>query len=786
VDAKQLKSQVGPGDHPATGPVDISVLVTVHNEGSLLYRTLRCLQRCIDFTRASGRTVETTIVIDRATSPRLLEIAREWQKESERTQIQEVDYGCLARSRNHGVRESSGQFMAFLDGDDMFCRDWLVKAHEVCSANPKSIAHPEITYYFPRDRVGMRRTDMSHYQELLEYNLWQALAMAHRSVYEQVPYQSDTEDFGYEDWLWNCETISAGFVHVNVAQTLMAIRQKPPAESLCHMTAACDKSVAPNRLFREILSQPVEICHGPQNKVIDCSGSESDSLRDSAPSYEGPTLASAAGGHDERACQGNFAMRRDPLEAVTSLVKKAFFSARLGFLRKRIPPQYRHAIREILRSTKEVVKITLSARGFESSPLPLWAEDELVELARIDPTVGPPAPWLIPPNPPARICRHVTPGMRALMKAQKSRVYILNSLEIGGTELVAIHYMSAVRENVFVITTHESSNPWSRALPTGTVLIDIGNTGLSDSEKILLLQRLLLEADMDFVHTIHSGVGLDLFIKKSRTFRGKRMFASFFSTGVSPSGYESGYAISHFPYLLDFFVRVSTDNASFKHKMEVLFGVPKDLIVPHHMPVSSPGFPMAQKGAPCSTEPITSQPADRPLKLFFAGRLSSAKRPEIAAQAVKKLLSEGADITLDIWGPMDRDYRMEIPRRTEIRMRGTYSGLSSIGLSNYDAMILPSQWEGLPNVVIECMGNGIPVIAANVGGVGELVSENTGWLVDDTDNPEAYKEVIRNILKDREALRAKGDNARTLVEKKHSWANFQQEVKEFYEAPPLS
>jgi glycosyltransferase involved in cell wall biosynthesis len=49
------------------------------------------------------------------------------------------------------------------------------------------------------------------------------------------------------------------------------------------------------------------------------------------------------------------------------------------------------------------------------------------------------------------------------------------------------------------------------------------------------------------------------------------------------------------------------------------------------------------------------------------------------------------------------------------------------------AFLLTSEVEGLPAVVLESMYCGTPVVAYNVGGVGEVVQADTGWLIDKND-----------------------------------------------------
>ena len=72
-------------------------------------------------------------------------------------------------------------------------------------------------------------------------------------------------------------------------------------------------------------------------------------------------------------------------------------------------------------------------------------------------------------------------------------------------------------------------------------------------------------------------------------------------------------------------------------------------------------------------------------------------------------------------------------------------------MNGLDVFVLPSRWEGMPNVVLEAMAFGLPVIATNVGGSPELVVSGkdgeTGIIVS-PENEEELSSALISILDD--------------------------------------
>lgn len=79
-------------------------------------------------------------------------------------------------------------------------------------------------------------------------------------------------------------------------------------------------------------------------------------------------------------------------------------------------------------------------------------------------------------------------------------------------------------------------------------------------------------------------------------------------------------------------------------------------------------------------------------------------------------------------------------------------------LRQADLFWLPSEWEGLPNVVLEAMASGLPVIATDVGGTRELIRhEGDGFLIHTGDRDALVRhslDLLRDTDKRRQFARA--------------------------------
>ena len=82
-----------------------------------------------------------------------------------------------------------------------------------------------------------------------------------------------------------------------------------------------------------------------------------------------------------------------------------------------------------------------------------------------------------------------------------------------------------------------------------------------------------------------------------------------------------------------------------------------------------------------------------------------------------------------------------------------------------ELFVMTSEYEGMPNALIEAMCLGLPVISTKVSGATDIIEDGVnGFLVDCRDEV-ALERIIRNVLAKSELRKALGSNAAKLSDK---------------------
>ena len=159
--------------------------------------------------------------------------------------------------------------------------------------------------------------------------------------------------------------------------------------------------------------------------------------------------------------------------------------------------------------------------------------------------------------------------------------------------------------------------------------------------------------------------------------------------------------------------------------------------------------------------PLRSLP--RPAEGFIVGSLGRLEEQK-GFDILLRSLTELPDVTAVVVGDgSGRQGLIEFSESLGISDRVVFPGWSDRArdhLTTFDVFVLPSRGEALPLSILEAMFAGLPVVAADVGGIGEAVVDGeTGSLVPPND-PIALAGAIRELLADPARRRDMGRRAR--------------------------
>jgi glycosyltransferase involved in cell wall biosynthesis len=171
------------------------------------------------------------------------------------------------------------------------------------------------------------------------------------------------------------------------------------------------------------------------------------------------------------------------------------------------------------------------------------------------------------------------------------------------------------------------------------------------------------------------------------------------------------------------------------------------------------------------------------LHIGFIGRLEYQKDPLLFVEMMEFLSEYSATIVGD--GALAPMIKQEIARRGlggRVHMMGELSHGEALEiLATFSVVILTSRWEGLPVLVLESMGMGVPVVSMNVSGLEEIIhDEVNGMLVEKRSGKDLAEKV--KIITNNEDLRISLiKNAQETIQEKFSIETMMGSILEIYQ-----
>lgn len=160
----------------------------------------------------------------------------------------------------------------------------------------------------------------------------------------------------------------------------------------------------------------------------------------------------------------------------------------------------------------------------------------------------------------------------------------------------------------------------------------------------------------------------------------------------------------------------------------------------------------------------------------YIGRLSEEKGILNFIKAIPIILETGKDIKFFLGGDGQlKNYIMKYLEENKLNNKIKLVGwIPHKDLINYlnelKLIVLPSYTEGLPNIMLEAMACGTPILASSVGAIPDVIKDGTNGFIMENNSPECIsRNVIRALDHPNSVVIAK--NANEYVKKKFTYDN---------------
>lgn len=384
---------------------------------------------------------------------------------------------------------------------------------------------------------------------------------------------------------------------------------------------------------------------------------------------------------------------------------------------------------------------------FPGNSVPDWVKHDMLILgSTIEPKLYP-SESLLAQYRTVTISNSVFPGtvyeslLNQLSHTQYEYCFMLPWLKKGGADKVALQFISAVVERadvrVLVILSEPTDSPWKDRLPASSnvtcVTLDKAFHSLDLAAQQLIIATLIQHCVSRVLHIMNSRIAWQTLSIYGRSLSNAlTIYTHAFCIDFAPDGTPSGYIIEFLAETHEYITNIYTENIHFIDHCMLLYGLSRNKFILHRQWIS------------LAPQRLVWEPNK---SIVWAGRLDRQKRPDI----LLKIAQGTPEIPYYVFGYSTNDECAPTVKTLQalpnVRFHHGFNSFAEIALCKPAALLYTSQWDGLPNILLEAGSYMIPVIAPKVGGISELVTQETGYLIDDFTSVHDYVKALQFVIK---------------------------------------
>ncbi len=765
--------------------MDIALNITLHNEGDLLYKTFQSIALNVKALKEEypKLKVQANVSLDRPDdyTKQFFAKSRHFLAEVvDELRHYTVDFGDLSLSRNYLINKalaSKVKYIQIYDGDDLFSIKYLLRMYQLAiKAGKPVVIEPEFVLDMDEwsglCRTGSIRKLLASNDphqlatNMYANNLYQSQIFVSSSIFEKIKYTPGDGRYRYEDYHILIEMIASGYDISVAPSTMILYRRKLTGSLLTSSNSNCRLCLAPSRFFSPRVFSSL-------------NHRNFEEMQELSAQLDAPVITNrqSEDNADQYIKIHHSSIKNVLLYGKRLLIETIRLAKHIGRSRKN---QKRLNTREL----KELNLKRLSEAGFNQEMF-----DDIRQLNNIEPLATYDTAGFI----------NLLPIYTAIQSSGLNDIYyrlcslpdidrttdllLIPHLTKGGADKAMVELCQALSEHnrsVLVIGTNAGDdNSWRdklNKLPGVTFLerddyFPVSQINDKDLE-IMLLRVIQNWPKLEYLTVMNSGVGYNLINEwHDEIKRHVKIIVHDWCYGVNDCGliFETTILSKVYRYI-DCLV---TDGDGYKKQLMKIHGWDGQKIKPIALPIA----------------PVEIK-QDYTIKhhIMYAGRFSVQKRLDLILASHRELAERG--IQLDIYGSPDQDDKLYdgkdmklVEQINNAHYLGTFNGFRELPIDQVDMLILPTQFEGLPNIVLEALESNLFVIVGKCGSLPEVIEDGkNGFLVDDNGNAEAYLEAILKFYNQSDQLLSPDErkkfNQKILHE--HDRAIYQKHIGEVY------
>jgi len=375
--------------------------------------------------------------------------------------------------------------------------------------------------------------------------------------------------------------------------------------------------------------------------------------------------------------------------------------------------------------------------------------------------------------------------------ARFTDVVLLPGLSAGGGERFILDVLRVLEQStpgfraLVIAGEPAESHDWRHRLSSGCTFLDVYGLfpALGDEGRDALVLRLALALAPDArLHIKQSAFGFRFFRKFANSLEGMdAVFYRFSDAREVRDGtpFELGWGFDFISTCLPLLRHVICDHMRIAHLDRLRLGL------------EGGKWSCVYAAHDARARDWNQAPTGR---LLWASRISTEKRPGLLARIAERLAGVLPGVSIDVFGAASPEIDVEsiFHGWSNLKYRGAYEEFAFLQPPTYDGFLYTTQFDGLPNAILEAMSWGLPVVAPAVGGIPEAVIDRvTGYLVPDLQDEEelldAYLHGVQWLYTADAAGRERlGRAAQAIVRERHSHEAHRRSVERVFGAGDAS